>query len=233
MCLTFIFHKICNIYFTQCFSFHFSFIIWYISSSCLKTLANPKLSWLKMSKSPQLKRHGFAENVAFNRHISSCLSTDNFLKYKIIKSKIFTLFNFITKPCSQGTWFCNKVKTRNDLKFYYFWLYFVNQDFQNGYFWISLLTIIHDIHFYYARSFLRDKTPYRRPYLITCSPTAHSDDGVGKKTLSYLHDNWAARYREWLNVHLFIFKKLVCWKIRSSSYNHFYVHYETKIGANF
>ena len=158
-----------------------------------------------MSKNPQLKRNGFAENVAFNRHISSCLSTDNFLKNKIIKSKIFTRFNFITKSCSQGTWFCNKVKTRNDFKFYYFWLYFVNQDFQNGYFRISLLTIIHDFHSYYARSFLRDKTPYRRPYLITCSSTAHSDDGVGKKLYrTYMTTELQGIENDWMYICLFL-----------------------------
>ena len=39
------------------------------------------------------------------------------------------------------TWLCNKVETRRDLRFHYFWLYFVYQNFQNGYIWISLFSI--------------------------------------------------------------------------------------------
>ena len=38
-------------------------------------------------------------------------------------------------------WLCNKVETRKDFRFYYFWLYFVYQNFQNGYFRISLFAI--------------------------------------------------------------------------------------------
>ena len=61
---------------------------------------------------------------------------------EITKSKIFTRFNFITKLCSQEwTCLCNKVETRKDFRFCYFWLYFVYQNFQNGYFRIILLTI--------------------------------------------------------------------------------------------
>ena len=61
---------------------------------------------------------------------------------EITKSKIFTRFSFITKLCSQEwTWLCNKVETRKDFRFCYFWLYFVYQNFQNGYFRIILLTI--------------------------------------------------------------------------------------------
>ena len=61
---------------------------------------------------------------------------------EITKSKIFTRFNFITKLCSQEwTWLCNKVETRKDFRFCCFWLYFVYQNFQNGYFQIILLTI--------------------------------------------------------------------------------------------
>ena len=58
------------------------------------------------------------------------------------KSKIFTRFSFITKLCSQEwTCLCNKVETHKDFRFSYFWLYFVYQNFQNGYFLIILLTI--------------------------------------------------------------------------------------------
>ena len=53
---------------------------------------------------------------------------------EIMKSKIFTRFNFITKPCSQ-------VETRKGFRFHYLWLYFVYQNFQNGYFRISLVSI--------------------------------------------------------------------------------------------
>ena len=44
-----------------------------------------------------------------------------------MKSKIFTRFNFITKPCSQD------------------WLYFVYQNFQNGYFRTSLFSILFEV----------------------------------------------------------------------------------------
>ena len=48
---------------------------------------------------------------------------------EIMESKIFTCFNFITKPL------CNKVETRRDIRFPYFWLYIAYQNFQNGYLW--------------------------------------------------------------------------------------------------
>ena len=61
---------------------------------------------------------------------------------EIIKSIIFTRFNFIPKPCSpfREYRFIIKLK-RKDFRFCYFWLYFVYQNFQNGYFRISLRTI--------------------------------------------------------------------------------------------
>ena len=46
---------------------------------------------------------------------------------EIMKSTIFTRFNFITKPCSQE------------------WLYFVYQNFQNGYFRTSLFSILFEV----------------------------------------------------------------------------------------
>ena len=39
------------------------------------------------------------------------------------------------------TWLCNKVEARKDFRFYYFLLYCVYQNFQNGFFRISLFTI--------------------------------------------------------------------------------------------
>ena len=38
-----------------------------------------------------------------------------------------------------------KVETRKDFRFYYFWLYFVYQNFHNGYFRISLFTILFEV----------------------------------------------------------------------------------------
>ena len=34
---------------------------------------------------------------------------------------------------------------RKDFRFYYFWLYFVYQNFQNGYFWISVFTTFFEV----------------------------------------------------------------------------------------
>ena len=42
-------------------------------------------------------------------------------------------------------WLCNKVKMRKDFGFYCFWLYFVYQNFQNGYFRISLFSILFEV----------------------------------------------------------------------------------------
>ena len=63
---------------------------------------------------------------------------------EITKFKIFTRFDFII-IAQLSTWPCNKVETRKDFRFYYFWLYFVYQNLQNGYFGISLLTILFDV----------------------------------------------------------------------------------------
>ena len=58
------------------------------------------------------------------------------------QSKIFTCFNFITKLYSQEwTRLSNKVETRKDFRFCYFWLYLVYQNSQNGYFRIIILTV--------------------------------------------------------------------------------------------
>ena len=43
------------------------------------------------------------------------------------------------------TWLCNKVETRKNFRFHYFWLYFVYQNFQNGYFRISLFSILLEV----------------------------------------------------------------------------------------
>ena len=67
------------------------------------------------------------------------------IQQEIIKSKSFMRFNFITKPCSKKKRLCNKVKTSKEFKFYYFWLCFVYQNFQNGYFWIILFAIQNEI----------------------------------------------------------------------------------------
>ena len=63
---------------------------------------------------------------------------------RILKSKIFMCFNFIVKPFHYclWTWLCNKAEMCKDFTFYYFWCYFVFQNFQNGYFRISLCTIL-------------------------------------------------------------------------------------------
>ena len=74
--------------------------------------------------------------------------TDNFKKYtkktnpkitileilvykiqpEIMESKIFTRL-------LQSQPLCNKVETRGEIRFPYFWLYFAYQNFQNGYLW--------------------------------------------------------------------------------------------------
>ena len=59
------------------------------------------------------------------------------------KNDLFTLFSFITKY--SWTWLCNKVETRKDFRFYYLWLYFVYQNFQNRYFWISLFILFFEL----------------------------------------------------------------------------------------
>ena len=56
-----------------------------------------------------------------------------------MNSNFSTRFNFITK------WLCNKAETRKDFRFHYFWLYFVYQNFQNGYFWVSLFSILFEV----------------------------------------------------------------------------------------
>ena len=58
---------------------------------------------------------------------------------EIMNSNFSTRFNFITK------WLCNKAETRKDFRFHYFWLYFVYQNFQNGYFWVSLFSILFEV----------------------------------------------------------------------------------------
>ena len=42
-------------------------------------------------------------------------------------------------------WLCNKVETRKDFTFYYLRLYFVNQQFRNGYSLISVLSILFEV----------------------------------------------------------------------------------------
>ena len=59
----------------------------------------------------------------------------NKIQPEIIKFKILTCFKVIQS-------YYNKVETRKYFRFYYFWLYFVYQNFQNGYFQISLLVIL-------------------------------------------------------------------------------------------
>ena len=76
---------------------------------------------------------------------------------EIRKSNVSTRFNFITK------WLCNKVETRKDFRFHYFWLYFVYQNFQNGYFRISLFSILFEtICSKWITQHIDTKLPYQK-----------------------------------------------------------------------
>ena len=55
-------------------------------------------------------------------------------------NKISNLYAFqLYYSCEHG--FVIKFEMRKDFRFYYFWFYFVYQNFQNGYCWISLFSV--------------------------------------------------------------------------------------------
>ena len=71
---------------------------------------------------------------------------------EIIKSKIFSVWTLLQshvhmneKAMFLWTWFCNRVEMLKDFWFCYFCLYFVYQNFQTGFFQISLHTILFEV----------------------------------------------------------------------------------------
>ena len=121
-----------------------SYLSWQNTYSSLKATCDIKLKcflWTKLLENLLLAKYLISAAAPLRRLIrnGSWLNTNGLMeilvykiKPQITKSKIFTRFDFITKPCLfLWTWLCNKVETHKNFRYYYFH--------------ISLLTILFQV----------------------------------------------------------------------------------------
>ena len=120
------------------------YLSWQNTYPNLKTTCHIKLKfflWTKLLENLLLAKYLISAAAPLRRLIrnGSWLNTNGLMeilvykiKPQITKSKIFTRFDFITKPCLfLWTWLCNKVETHKNFRYYYFH--------------ISLLTILFQV----------------------------------------------------------------------------------------